>query len=415
MPEEKEKPKIGDELVVSINKFAAGIKPELMLALTEKLGVSIDREAVKKRRKEIAQTVVEAVASLDVSRQEEIGRQFEDLRTIGMERKNNLVMVSFCKNNGITMPEKFAETNGLEKVAWCFVTFTGDKWEALKTQTFIESFKHWRGYNLAFREDPEPGLIKKHKKDLEKAVGEWVFNREYRGKNCESECYSVGDREYIVFLLTDYQDSGRFWSGERAKYVTLDETNLAPSFYIVVTFNVATFRMNVLFPTARNNNSQACRGICELVCDTAFGKGACKKEAVKYDLSSLLQVSELPYVQDSGIVKAQIVRVEISLDPNGERTRSYGEKDGDIHERIRAELTALRDQVPEEDIKVRRGQIRFTYKLSDGKEHKRTVELSNSSSTIASATSETQKLINAYLAHESVGILSDENNQENDG
>ena len=413
MEENAGKPQIGDDLAVAITKFATALKPETLLALLRKLGIPFETPDKARGKKNVAEAIVSEVAKFDNARQEEIGRKLELLRSIGKERKTHAVMVTFCKLNNVSAPEDFEDASGLEKAAWCYAHLPDDLWEKLDTQTYYECLRNWRGYNLAFKEDPESGMLTKHKADLEREVSDYFRKNEYRGGNCESQCYWVGEKECIVFLMTDHQNSARFWSKENAKYVNLGDVNLAPSFTIVVTFNASTSRMNILYPSMRNSTGPVCAKICKIVCETAFGKGACERKAVKYDLSSLLASSELPKVEGSKVEEAKVLRVDIALDPNNRSIRSYCEKEGDIKERIREELDLLRRQGRGDDISVLRGQVRILYKLnpSDSNCHKKTVDLTPTTIGMNNAPSAVQKLITAYIENPQTGLMPNGNNQ----
>lgn len=161
MPEysRTKKQSINEGMVSTISWFSRNASAASFAALAGKMGIAIGGEPKKRSRKDTAAAVLDAVASMDETGQDDIGRMLEELRTIGATKGSNQLIGDFLMEKKIGIPDGFHEAKCADKVIWCHINLSPELWAELKSRTLIESFTHWRGYNLVFREGPEQGII----------------------------------------------------------------------------------------------------------------------------------------------------------------------------------------------------------------------------------------------------------------
>ena len=382
-----------DTLAIVARALARGLKAESFAALAR--WCKLDYAQLEKNTSTaLAAAFLDAAKNLAGQFRDALGLELETLRLAGA-KENDTVIGAYLVEKHLSPPEPLLRSPTLEKALWCRLNLTDEQWMELKARTDIERFTHWRSFRLAFPSKPDPAVIAERKHEIERAVSDWVWRKEYRGKESQSECYSAGTRTYFAILLTDYAASEPFWSFERESFVSPADLKMLPSFHIIFIYDAALDKVSVLFPAAKNN-AFMCRELCAVFCDAAFGANKYTNDCERYALDGLLDRPLPPPSCVQGIECAELTRLEVALDPALRRVRAYQEREGNLFETVSRELFTL-DAFDRAEARVLKCRIRFVCRTSPGALRKKTIEISPSSSNLASADAALRTMIAEYL------------------
>lgn len=389
-----------------VNEIVKRINKELLEEFFNKLGVTELDEEWKKSTSRNIKPLCEALAKLPDSVQEEVGMALEEISPVGRESKNIPVIISALSDMKCEIPQGFEEWNAPCMAAWCWINLSEPLWARLKGRAIINNYSpgEWKSFDLAFEEDPERGQIEKKKDELMSALTKAISSREYRGHHCRCECYVIGDKENVVFKLTDHKSADEVWDEQTQDF---KPTEGSKAFKIVLSFNYDTYRMSILY----TSNPTRCKELSYVLADALFGKDGYKRiEEVRYTISQFKDKSKLPSMPSVGIKSATVIGLDLLLDGSKRRRRSYFEADRDLQASIRSETNA--DVIALETTTVQRVTIRITYDSPKKKDVTRTFRISECSiGGLMSAPKNIQKAFKAYMAK--YGITKAENADNN--
>ena len=375
-----------------VNEIVKRINKDLLEKFFTKLGLDGLDEDWKKSNTRNIQPLCDALAKQSDALQEEVGMALEEISPVGRECKNIPVIMTALEDMEIAMPEGFADWNAPCMATWCWLNMTPFQWARLKGRALINNYSpgEWKSFDLALNNDPERGLIKKHETDLMKAIVKAISSREYRGHHCRCECYTVGDKENIVFKMTDHKSADEFWNDEEQDF---KPTEGSKAFKIVLSFDYDNYRMSILY----TSNPARCKELSTILADALFGKDGYKRiDEVRYTISQFKDKSTLPSMPEVGIKSATVIGLDLLLDGSRRRRRSYFEADRDLQNAIRAEFHET--IIGKETTTVQRVTIRITYDSHKKTDVTRTFKISECSiGGLMSAPRRIQKAFKEYM------------------
>lgn len=170
--------------------------------------MNLDEEWKKSTNRNI-KPLCDALAKLPDSVQDEVGLTLEEIAPVGRENKNIPVIMATLADMRKETPDGFGEWNAARMATWSWLNLTELQWGRLHGRALINNFNpgEWKSFDLQFEDEPQRGLMTERKAALEKAIVKAISRSEYRGRHCKSECYNVGERENIVFKLTDHKSA----------------------------------------------------------------------------------------------------------------------------------------------------------------------------------------------------------------
>lgn len=392
-----------------INEIVKRIDHKLLEQLFERLGVEgLDDEWKNSSNRNI-KPLTEALSKLPDSVQDEVGLTIEEIAPVGRENKNISVIVSTLADMHKEPPQGFDEWNAARMATWSWLNLTDLQWSRLRGRALINNFNpgEWKSYDLAFEQEPERGLMEEQKTALERAIVKEISRTEYRGHHCKSECYTIGDKENIVFKLTDHKSSDEFWDDAAQDF---KPTENSKAFKVVLSFDYDTHRMSILF----TSSPRRCKELSHVFADTLFGEGGYKRiEEVRYTISQFKDKAKLPSMPSVGIKTATVIGLDILLDNSKKRRRSYFEAERDLQQTIREELSA--DLLNLESTTVQRVVIRITYDSEKKSDVTRTFRISETSiGGLMSAPKKIQKAFKEYMREHGITKSTDENDTDTD-
>lgn len=392
-----------------INEIVKRIDIKLLEQLFERLRVEGLDEEWKKSTSRNIKPLCEALEKMPESVQEEVGVTLEEIAPVGRESKNIPVILSTLGDMHMTTPEGFGEWNVARMATWCWLNMKEPQWGRLRGRALINNFNpgEWKSFDLQFEQDPQRGLIEEHKAQLETAIVKAISRTEYRGRHCKSECYNVGDKENIVFKLTDHKSADEFWDDAAQDF---KPTENAKAFKVVLSFDYDTFRMSILY----TSNPKRCKELSSILADAIFGQDGYKRiDEVQYSISQFKDKSKLPSMPSVGIKSATVIGLDILLDNSKKRRRSYFEADRDLQQTIKEELNS--DLLNLDTTTVQRVTIRITYDSAKKSDVPRTFRISESSiGGLMSAPKAIQKAFKEYMRKHGITKSPDENDTNTD-
>ena len=388
-----------------INEIVKRIDNKLLEQLFERLGVvDLDEEWKKSTNRNI-KPLCDALAKLPDSVQDEVGLTLEEMAPVGRENKNIPVIIATLADMHKETPAGFGEWNAARMATWSWLNLNELQWGRLRGRALINNFNpgEWKSFDLQFEDEPKRGLLTERKAVLEKAIVKAISRSEYRGRHCKSECYNVGDRENIVFKLTDHKSADEFWDDAVQDF---KPTETSKAFKVVLSFDYDNYRMSILY----TSNPKQCKVLSGVLADALFGEGGYKRiEEVRYTISQFKDKSKLPSMPSVGIKSATVIGLDILLDGSKKRRRSYFEADRDLQETIKEELSA--DLLNLESTIVQRVMIRITYDSDKKSDVPRTFKISETSiGGLMSAPKKVQKAFKEYMRKHGITKTDDEDN-----
>lgn len=386
-----------------INEIVKRIDIKLLEQLFERLGVEGLDEEWKKSTNRNIKPLCDALAKLPDSVQDDVGLTIEEIAPVGRENKNIPVIVATLNDMHKDTPDGFSEWNAARMATWSWLNLTELQWGRLRGRALINNFNpgEWKSFDLQFEEEPKRGLMEERKVKLEEAIVKAISRTEYRGRHCKSECYNVGDRENIVFKLTDHKAADEFWDDVAQDF---KPTENSKAFKVVLSFDYDNCRMSILY----TSNPRRCKELSSVLADALFGEGGYKRiEEVRYTINQFKDKSKLPSMPSVGIKTATVVGLDILLDGSKKRRRSYFEADRDLQETIKDELNA--DLLNLETTVVQRVTIRITYDSDKKADVTRTFKISETSiGGLMSAPKKVQKAFKEYMRKQGITGTNDE-------
>lgn len=386
-----------------INEIVKRIDIKLLEQLFERLGVEGLDEEWKKSTNRNIRPLCDALAKLPDSVQDEVGLTIEEIAPVGRENKNIPVIVATLSDMHKETPDGFSEWNAARMATWSWLNLTELQWGRLRGRALINNFNpgEWKSFDLQFEEEPKRGLMEERKEKLEEAIVKAISRSEYRGRHCKSECYNVGDRENIVFKLTDHKAADEFWDDDAQDFKPAENSK---AFKVVLSFDYDNCRMSILY----TSNPRRCKELSSVLADALFGEGGYKRiEEVRYTINQFKDKSKLPSMPSVGIKTATVIGLDILLDGSKKRRRSYFESDRDLQETIKDELNA--DLLNLETTVVQRVTIRITYDSDKKADVTRTFKISETSiGGLMSAPKKVQKAFKEYMCKHGITGTNDE-------
>ncbi len=392
-----------------VNEIVKRIDQKLLEQLFERLHIEGLDEEWKKSSKRNIKPLCDALAKLPDEIQDEVGLTLEEIAPVGRENKNIPVILSTLYEMRKETPDGFDEWNAAQMATWSWLNLEPVQWGRLRGRALINNFNpgEWKSFDLQFEQDPQRGLIEERKTQLEKAIVKSISHREYRGRHCKSECYTVGDKENIVFKLTDHKSADEFWSEESQDFKPTDNLK---AFKVVLSFDYDTYRMSILY----TSNPRGCRELSSVLADAIFGADGYKRiDEVRYTISQFKNKSKLPPLPDAGIKTATVIGLDILLDNTKKRRRSYFEAERDLQATIKEELSD--DLLNRDTTTVQRVTIRITYDSAKKNDVPRTFRISETSiGGLMSAPKKVQKGFKEYMRKYGITKSPDENDPNTD-
>lgn len=386
-----------------INEIVKRIDIKLLEQLFERLGVEGLDEEWKKSTNRNIRPLCDALAKLPDSVQDEVGLTIEEIAPVGRENKNIPVIVATLSDMHKETPDGFSEWNAARMATWSWLNLTELQWGRLRGRALINNFNpgEWKSFDLQFEEEPKRGLMEERKEKLEEAIVKAISRSEYRGRHCKSECYNVGDRENIVFKLTDHKAADEFWDDDAQDFKPAENSK---AFKVVLSFDYDNCRMSILY----TSNPRRCKELSSVLADALFEEGGYKRiEEVRYTINQFKDKSKLPSMPSVGIKTATVIGLDILLDGSKKRRRSYFESDRDLQETIKDELNA--DLLNLETTVVQRVTIRITYDSDKKADVTRTFKISETSiGGLMSAPKKVQKAFKEYMCKHGITGTNDE-------
>ena len=388
-----------------INDIVRRIKRETLEQLFVKLGIEGLDDGWKKSKCRDIKPLCDALAKLPEEEQDEIGETLEKIAPVGKDKKNIPVILCALDDMGVKFPEDLPEEKPAEIACWCFNNLTTPQWKLICLRTEINNHTpgEWKSYDLEFDEPPKPGLVAGRQAEIEKAVKQIMTRKEFRGRHCKSQCYTVGMKDNIMLKVTDHKTDDEIWDDEAQDFKELPG---AMSFKIVFSFDNEMGRVSIL----HTRQTKMYKDLCKAFADAVFGKdGYRHMSEVKYAIQQFKEKSKLPSLPEHGIREVTIIGLDLLLDGSRKRRRSYFEAERDLQTTIAEEVS--KGLLQSENTLVQRVLIRIMYDTKKKSNVTRTLRISETSiANITSAPKDVQKAWKEYMKIHDITIPKNENN-----
>ncbi len=384
--------------------------PLLERLFKDKLRVelSVDWKTITKRKNA---TLVKQIEALPDTMEEAVNDVLSDIAEAGRDTRNVPTILDAMTKLGIAYKqEDFEDFNPQEVATWAYIACDDVQWAMIKRWTEIDNYPRgeWKAFDLKFvEEEPELGAAAAKKAELEKAIMECVSKKEPRGKHCESEIYTVGNRETCIFKLNDRKTTEDEFNETEKKF---DQRKVSRAFQIVFTFDYDDDRLSVIYPS----NPRRGKAVCQTWADTVFGKGQYSElKAVQYTIDQFLnrESSTLPTDPNSPITSAKVVGLDLTIGNSKERRRSITELRNDIYTEFRRELNESVRKIS--DFKLKRVRIQVTYNTKKRSGIRKSFSVTESSASNLSNAKSVSKMIKDYMRF--LKIMKDGKNAPTDG
>lgn len=337
-----------------INDIVKKIDKPVLKTLLVRLGIPSLASAVDACSPRKFQPLFAACAALPGDQRQKFGEMLEEIAPLAGDGKHIPVCRAYLAELKLETPPEMDAFNIATLVAWCRARLDPAQWRTLCGRANLDALKQtdWYCFDLDFPSPPPHALMTRRAEPLVQAARAFATRHEYRGHHAKYECYSVENRDYIVFKLTDHPASEEFWDDTLQDYAPLEA---AKPFRIVLSFNYDTDRLALFYPGPAPYAESLSRDLAEILfADCAYTR----MQPLRYDLQRLKNKWELALPPaHTGLKRAVLVGIDLQLGDSNRSRRSCFEADANLAEALREELGDERL----ENARVKRVQLRLVY------------------------------------------------------
>lgn len=374
-----------------INDIVKKIDKSVLKALLSRLGLASLAPAVDATKPRDFRPLRTAFGVLTDDQRQKFGETLEEIAPLASDGRHIPVCRAYLTELKLEAPPEIDTFNAATLATWCRMHLEPDQWRTLCGRANLNALKQtdWLCFDLDFPDPPPPALMARRAELLVQAARDFAVLHEYRGHHAKYECYSVENRDYIVFKLTDHMASEEFWDDALQDYTPLEA---ARPFRIVLSFNYDTSRLALFYPGPAPYAESLSRDLAGILFkDCAYRR----MEPLCYDLQNLKTQWELALPPaETDLRRAVVVGLDLQLGNSNRSRRSYFEADANLTE-------ALREEIGDERLEraqVKRVQLRLFYDTARRAGQTRTFRISETGiSSLYDAPKCVQNMLRALL------------------